>query len=429
MRSARTGKYQSIGNHCLDGGRIPRPRSSVLAQPLRRFCTRFTEAFERTGATATTHPDPPSGALPRSRGPLLDPVPLTERLLQRGRFVAAPGHNLLAAAWPLFYRRITQGARDRPRRWWAGPALLQLLFAHEHNVVYRELARTYPRLSNAELHSESRNTTIALLDKIHMQWRASLLAPGHRRRPHRLWRRALSGLEIGRSHPSSLDRLLAWVGPLLPDRFDLHSAVTGTRLGPAGGYGFIALSESGEDLIERHSAVNLWYSLGVGEAGAFQLANHCAASRRLPASHGNGFENPLAQAIEQQRRSHPASYNALRKLLDLPPVRGFADLDPRWTRQLETCYTQIDDLDALIGLLAERRGPDCAIGETAVRCITVFDRTHGTDRRLSDLGAAWVRENALQSVLLRHYPLLQDALYRIENPFTRWRCVSLIVTL
>ena len=83
----------------------------------------------------------------------------------------------------------------------------------------------------------------------------------------------------------------------------------------------------------------------------------------------------------------------------------------------------------MIGLLAEPRQSRCAIGETTVRCLSLFDNAVSATPALSAAGDSWVRENSLKTVLLRHYPILQDALYRIDNPFAPWRCVRLLVSL
>ncbi|MDH3712676.1 MAG: hypothetical protein OET44_02380 [Gammaproteobacteria bacterium] len=365
----------------------------------------------------------------RGRGALINPQKLTERLLKRDGFVASCLQNVLAAAWPVFYRRVTQPAEtcDKPRDWWTGPALLQLLFAQEHNTLYRQLAKAHPSLGNARLHAEARNICIALLSKIHSQWRASLIPVTEWHRPlQRLRHYALPHESIRRSGPSSIDHLLACIIPLLPDRFDIHSAVSGVRLGPAEGFGFVALCDPhAREFIEYHDAANLWYSFGIGSAGAFQLRNHCMASRRLPVQDGRHFENLAANAIKRHRRSHPASYNALRQLLGLTPIRDFSDLDPHWTACVAECYSRAGDIDCLIGLLAERRNDNSAMGETALRCLTLFERGPCVPE-LSSFGKTWLRENSLKTLLLRHYPILQDALYRIDNPFAHWRALNLI---
>jgi hypothetical protein len=404
----------------------------ALPQIVHRWC----DGVSRTGgrntpddatARVTDHAAPP---VPRHRrGALIDPQRLTEQLLQRDRFTAAGSQNILAAAWPAFYRRVAQpaGTCSKPRDWWAGPALLQLLFAQEHNTLYRRLANAHPSLGNDRLHAEARNICIALLSKIHLQWRASLIPVSDWHRPlQRLQRYALAHDGIRRSNPSSIDHLLASIIPLLPDRFDIHSTVTGARLGPAGGFGFLALCDPQvREFIEHHDPANLWYSFGIGRAGAFQLRNHCMASRRLPEPDSDHFVNLTANAINRHRSSHPASYNTLRQLLGLAPVRDFSELDPRWAPRVAECYSRPDDIDCLIGMLAEKRTHNCAIGDTAVRCLTLFDRAPCVPR-LGRFGRTWLQENTLKTLLLRHHPILQDALYRIDNPFAHWRAVRLI---
>jgi len=435
MRSARTGKYHGSGHHCMGGGRTPRPRLLHTPRIVRGSDRKAQEATSRN--TQDNWPARFAGTLPcrlprHRRGPLIDPERVTERLLQRDSFVPSATQNILAVAWPAFYRRVVRPARngDKPQDWWTGPALLQILFAQEHNVIYRQLTAAYPRLHNDRLHAEARNISLALLQKIHLQWRANLVPAGDWFRPlQRLQYFTQAHRGIKRSSPSSVDRLLTCINLLLPDRFDIYSAVTGTRLGPAGGFGFVALCDPrAREFIERHDAVNLWYSFGIGTAGAFQLRNHCTASRRLPVRNSERFDNLVAQAIKHHRSSHPASYNALRRLLGLAPVREFSDLDPNCAASIEKCYSRVDDIDVLIGMLAEPRGKNRAIGESALRCLTLFDKVN-QHCELSALGETWLRENSLKTLLLRHYPVLQDALYRIDDPFAHWRPVHSITGL
>ena len=433
MRSARTGKYHGSGHHCTGGGRTPRPRLPAWPQFMRGFYSRLLQpaVHDATRNCSARAAGKPLCSLPRrTRGPLIDPERLTECLLRRDTFTPAASQNILAAAWPAFYRRVARsaGTRDKPHDWWAGPALLQILFAQEHNVLYCRLARIYPGLDNHRLHTEARNISFALLEKIHLQWRASMVPASDWHRPlQRLRRVALAHEDVRHSNPSSIDHLLACITPLLPDRFAVRSVVTGTHQGPRGGFGFVALhTPRSREFIEHQGAANLWYSFGIGNAGIFELHNHCTASRRLPVPNSERFENPVASAIKDHRASHPASYNALRQLLSLPPIRHFADLDPRWASDIERSYARVDDIDGLIGMLAERRGADSVLGETAMRCLTVFDRASCRQADLTALGKSWLRENSLQTMLLRHYPVLQDALYGIDDPFARWRPVVLI---
>lgn len=436
MRSARTGKCYDGSHHCTGGGRTPRPRLPPWPQFMRGVYRRLARPARGRPATncAVYARNGIACALKcKARGPLVDPERLAERLLRRDVFTPAPGQNILSAAWPLFYRRIVNRTADcaAPRDWWAGPALLQVLFAREHNEVYRQLADAYPKLDNRRLHAEARNVGAALLAKIHLQWRASMA-------PVRHWRRPLPRLHVfaeGRDNvnckrPSSIDHLLACITPPLPDRFVVHSVVTGKHQGPRGGFGFLALHGShAHEFIEHHSAANLWYSFGIAAAGAFELRNHCAASRRLPTANGERFDNPLATAVTRQRRSHPAAYNALRRLVHLPPLRDFDELDSRWAAEVQANYSRVDDVDGLIGMLAERRGSECMLGETTVRCLTVFDRAPYCRPALSGLGKSWVRENTLQTLLSRHYPVLQEALHGMDDPFVCWRAVAPIELL
>ncbi len=445
MRSARTGKYRLVDHHCAGGdSRIADPRPAppeTATRPLAAGAAKVCRGLlERVQAPAWRAPIEAlelilSCARPRPevRRPGAMAVAATtrvvERLMRRDTFVPAPGHNLLASAWPLFHARFAgppATASLAAAHWWVGTGLLQTLFAREHNAIYRYLARANPAGDDAGLQAQSRAATTALIRNIHLrEWCPVLSA-----RP--AWRLALralhrTGATLARGRcDEQLSMLLPGIGPLLPDRFEVNSAITGSPLAPAGGYGLAALhGRHIRDFIERFDEVNLWYSFGIAPSGAFTLRNHPLALQRLPGQDGE-MHDLLAAELDRHRKSRVASYNDVRECLGLSRARSLSDFVPGCREHLREVYRDVDEIDALAGLLAEARPAPCALGETALRCV-LAGTLHGNE--VSGLGAAardWVSDNCLRTVLLRHYPVLQDALYRVDNPFTTWRPINLI---
>ena len=101
----------------------------------------------------------------------------------------------------------------------------------------------------------------------------------------------------------------------------------------------------------------------------------------------------------------------------------------QWQRELATIYGDVERVDLLTGTLAETKPPGFAISDTAFRIFIVMaGRRIKSDRFLTDdytpevytpAGIAWVEENGMREVLLRHAPALAPVLADVRNSF--WR--------
>ena len=84
----------------------------------------------------------------------------------------------------------------------------------------------------------------------------------------------------------------------------------------------------------------------------------------------------------------------------------------------------------MVGLFAEKRPSGFAFSDTAFRIfILMASRRLNSDRFFtrdfrpeiySPVGLAWVRENDMRTVLLRHLPQLRPALRGVDNAFAPW---------
>ena len=84
----------------------------------------------------------------------------------------------------------------------------------------------------------------------------------------------------------------------------------------------------------------------------------------------------------------------------------------------------------MVGMFAEQRPEGFAFSDTAFRIFVLMaSRRLNSDRFFTEdytpevytaTGLAWVRDNDMTSVLLRHYPQLRPALRGVRNAFAPW---------
>ena len=117
----------------------------------------------------------------------------------------------------------------------------------------------------------------------------------------------------------------------------------------------------------------------------------------------------------------------------MPRVRSFDELtdNPDWAEQIRRVYNNdIDKVDLQIGMYAEPTPPGFGFSDTAFRVfILMASRRLKSDRfftvdftpeMYTPEGMAWLDDNTMSTVLLRHYPELSPALRGVRNPFAPW---------
>ncbi|GAA2449649.1 peroxidase family protein [Actinomadura vinacea] len=347
---------------------------------------------------------------------------------------------------------------------WAGILMMQTLFTLEHNAICDRLRAEHPTWSDEELFQRARLINAALIAKIHtVEWtpavfghpatRAGLranwwgLAGEHARRLFgRIGDGALiSGIPGSRTRldgvPFALTEEFAAVyrmHPLVPDDFALRS------LDVEGGYGpdpeAATLREltgpAALDVARRHGIANLLYSFGTMWPGLVTLHNFPRFLQEFERPDGR-MQDLAATDILRTRELGVPRYNAFRRLLRLPPARGFRQLtgDPVAAREMAEVYGgDIERVDLMVGMYAERRPRGFAVSDTAFRVFLLMaTRRLSADRFLTEAyrpevytpeGLAWVADNTMSTVLLRHYPALRPALAGRSNAFTPWTFVT-----
>ncbi|WP_431817344.1 peroxidase family protein [Gordonia jacobaea] len=340
---------------------------------------------------------------------------------------------------------------------WLGLALMQSLFLREHNAICRRLTVAHPEFTadQERLYNVARLVNSALMAKIHtVDWTPAIIAhPTTVTGMHANWfgllgekftskfgrlvdSEILFGIPGGGTHldgvPFSLTEEFVAVyrmHPLLPDQLDVRSLATGQtrRTHPLGEL----LADEVHQRMAEWSMDDLLYSFGRAFPGALTLHNFPEALRDLPRPDAESIDLATIDVLRSRERGVPR-YNEFRRHFRLPPAKSFADLtnNAEWAKQLEQMYRDIDDVDLMIGLYAERKPRGFGFSDTAFRVfILMASRRIAADRFLTtdftadvytEAGMAWIRDNTMRTVLLRHFPTLTPVLAHATNPFAPW---------
>ena len=137
--------------------------------------------------------------------------------------------------------------------------------------------------------------------------------------------------------------------------------------------------------------------------------------------------------ILRNRERGVPRYNEFRRKFHLRPASTFEEFsdDLQVVADLRRIYRDVEEVDLMVGLYAERLPDGFAFSDTAFRGFILMatrrlksDRFFTYDYRpevYTKEGIEWIENNTLKSVLLRHYPNLHAALSRVDNAFTPWR--------
>jgi hypothetical protein len=333
--------------------------------------------------------------------------------------------------------------------------MLATLFAREHNAVCSRLAADYPHWDDEDLFQRARLVIAALLAKIHtVEWTPAIIshpttvvalrANWYGLAGERITRtfgrlggsEVISGIPGGETDhygvPYSLTEEFTAVyrmHPLLPDDFDLRAAV-GDR--PLAELTFPELAGPRyRDVVERIAMGDLFYSFGTSHPGAIVLRNYPRFLQSFTRPDGKLVDLASTDVVRIRELGVPR-YCEFRRLLHMAAPRTFAELtdDADLAREMADLYGDIEDVDLMVGLFAEKRPAGFAFSDTAFRIFIVMasrrlnsDRFFTRDFRpeiYSPAGLEWVRDNDMRTVLLRHFPELRAALRGVDNAFAPW---------
>ncbi|MEU1184417.1 peroxidase family protein [Streptomyces sp. NPDC005820] len=339
---------------------------------------------------------------------------------------------------------------------WLGLAMMHDLFTREHNAICDHLHGAYPSWGDEELFQRARLVNAALLAKIHtVEWTPAVISHPTTvtalranwwgiagERVHRLFGRisdseVISGIPGGETDhygvPYSLTEEFVAVyrmHPLIRDEWHLRSAdddgsLRHCTLRDISGPGALKV-------LETTGMADLLYSFGTLHPGLVTLHNFPRFLQEFERPDGH-LQDLAATDILRSRELGVPRYNEFRRLLRLKPAGSFAELthDEEWARQIEQVYDgDIEKVDLMVGLYAEKLPAGFAFSDTAFRIfILMASRRLNSDRFFTEYytpevysraGMAWIDDNSMSTVLLRHHPELRTALAGLKNAFEPW---------
>jgi hypothetical protein len=339
--------------------------------------------------------------------------------------------------------------------WWLGLQMLVNLFSLEHNAICDRLAAEYPGWSDDQLFDHARLILSALLAKIHtVEWTPAVIAHPTTKIAMRANWYGIAGERVKRAFGRiSASEVISGIPGSKQDHFGVPYALTEEfaivyRMHPliADDYRFCSAADGHElerrtlpelagpnsqPVLERIGMLDLLYSFGVSNPGAIVLNNFPRFLQQFERPDGRLMDIAATDILRSREVGVPR-YNEFRRLLHLAPARDFEDLtdDPSLAERMRGLYGEIERLDVIVGMFAEKRPAGFAFSDTAFRIfILMASRRINSDRFLTNdynagiytqTGIDWVEGTTFTDVLRRHYPGLDPSLRGIENGFTPW---------
>ncbi|KAG2710342.1 hypothetical protein I3760_04G022600 [Carya illinoinensis] len=280
------------------------------------------------------------------------------------------------------------------RNGWAGLSTLQALFIKEHNAVCDTLKKEYRHMDDEELYHRARLVTSAVIAKVHtIDWTVELLKTDTLR----------AGMRAN------------WV-PMAN-----------------------LVGRKGEKTLANIGFAKQMVSMGHQACGALELWNYPTWLRDVIPHDVDGHDRPdhvdlPALEVYRDRERSVARYNAFRRALLMIPISKWEDLtdDEEAIRELEEVYgDDVEELDLLVGLMAEKKITGFAISETAFVIFLLmatrrleadrFFTSNFNEETYTKKGFEWVNTTeSLKDVLERHYPELIKKWMNSTSAFTVW---------
>ncbi|KAK1440837.1 hypothetical protein QVD17_06669 [Tagetes erecta] len=355
------------------------------------------------------------------------------------------------------------------RNGWIGLSTLQGLFMLEHNKICDALKDEYHDLDDEDLYRHARLVTSAVIAKIHtIDWTVELLKTNTLHAAMRanwyglLGKRfkdrfgrvggailgGLVGLRKPNNHgvPYSLTEEFVSVyrmHSLLPDQLVIRDIVNSTP-GPNKSPEVTKevdminlIGTKGEKELPEIGIRTLMVSMGHQACGALELWNYPAWLRDVVPQNTDGTDRSdhvdlASLEIYRDRERNVARYNEFRRSLLLIPISKWEDLtdDEKAIDMLREVYDDdVEQLDLLVGMAAEKKIKGFAISETAFvifiimasRRLDRFFTSDFNEQVYTKKGLEWVNTTeSLKDVLDRHYENMTDKWMNSSSAFTVW---------
>lgn len=347
--------------------------------------------------------------------------------------------------------------------WWIGLSVMHTLFAREHNAIVDRLAIDYPDASGEWLFQKARLVLSALMAKIHtVEWTPALMNSPEGRLAMRANWWGLAGETFYRAFGRGGDSEILFgvagspvdhhaapyamteefvacyrMHPLMPDDYSFRRHQDDKELLARDLIGVARGNASG--VYDHVSFTDVLYSLATSHPGALCLNNYPNSLRSLPPKRASDVLTDLAATdILRDRERGVPRYCEFRRRMHMRAPRSFAELTDNkdWQEKLKEIYGDIEMVDLLVGTLAEsqcsRNGtpPGFGFSDTVFRIFILMatrrlksDRFYGEDFNAevyTPAGFAWVRDNGMRNVVLRHAPELAAHFGDCRSMFFPW---------
>ena len=345
---------------------------------------------------------------------------------------------------------------DVPGTMWIGLYALHVLFSMEHNSICDRLRAEYPTWSDDQLYEKARLVNGALIAKIHtLDWTPAITnnPTMHFAMKGNWWGIAGEwlGKHVGRISKSDV------ISGIVGSAADHHTApyslteefVAVYRMHPLipDEYTFRSLDDQviaeltfpelnalhARERVGELTMLNTLYSIGIENPGAITLHNYPRFLQRFDRPDGFTMDLAAVDIMRSRERGVPR-YTKFRELFHMKPITSFEELTPNreWQEEIREVYDgDIDAVDLQVGLLSEPFPKGFGFSDTAFRVFILMasrrlksDRFFTTDYRpevYTQAGMDWVANNDMRSVLLRHFPQLEQSLEGVKNPFAPWQ--------
>jgi hypothetical protein len=344
--------------------------------------------------------------------------------------------------------------------WWIGLSMLHTIFVEEHNTICDHLKQEYPAWTDEDLFDHARLINAALLAKIHtVEWTPGILGLSALRIAmnanwwgllgknfKKIFARVGDGELLSGIIGSSTDHHTApyylteefvsvyRMHPLMPDEFAFYSVEDGKLL--QNNNLFEVSGNRTRNLLENLTMPDLFYSFGISHPGAITLYNYPTFLQQLVRDNGEVFDLAAVDILRDRERGVPR-YNDFREFIGRGRVKSFEEItdNEKWVKELREVYqNNIDSVDLMVGMFAENPPKGFGFSDTAFRVFILMasrrlksDRFFTEDYRAeiyTQFGLDWIDNNNMLTVLRRHYPSLNQALFGVENAFAPWRKVG-----